>query len=107
MLPKILLYPKVFSHFQVFDQASACLAMAWIHTTARLVNEGEETNMVGTAPISEVMRESGIAEPREEMCAAEKSNSKAEGETEGEDDEEDPNILCPSKPSHIEFGNLL
>jgi hypothetical protein len=32
------------------------------------------------------------------------SNSEVEGESEGEDDEEDPNILCPSKPSHIEFG---
>jgi hypothetical protein len=44
--------------------------MARICTTARLVNEGEETDMAKTAPILEVMRESGIAEPREEMCAS-------------------------------------
>jgi hypothetical protein len=46
--------------------------MVMIHTTARLVNEGEETYMVEIAPISEVMWESGIVEPMEEMCPLEK-----------------------------------
>jgi hypothetical protein len=48
--------------------------MARICTTAKLVNEGEATDMTETAPISEVVRESSIAEPstREEVFVLEK-----------------------------------
>jgi hypothetical protein len=104
VLPKFLLQPKVLSYFQVFDQASTRFAMARIRTTARLMNKGEEADVTETAPISEVMNDSSISVPREEMCALEKSNFEAKGETEGEDVEGDANVLCPSKPSHIEFG---
>jgi uncharacterized protein YciW len=96
LLPNFLLPPKVFSHFQAFNKASTCLTMARIRTTARLVNEGEATYMTQRAPISEVMREPGIAEPstREEVSTSGKSNSRAEGEVEVDGDEEDLNILC-------------
>jgi hypothetical protein len=48
--------------------------MALIHTTARLVNEGDAADMTETALISKVMRESDIAEPstREECLLREK-----------------------------------
>lgn len=48
------------------------------------------------------MRESGIVEPKvlEDIDIAEKNDSEAEADS----DEEDPNILCPRKPSHVEFG---
>jgi hypothetical protein len=74
LLLKFLLHPKVFSHFQAFNKASTCLAMARIRTTAKLVNEGEATDMTETAPISEVVRESSIAEPstRAEVFVLEK-----------------------------------
>jgi hypothetical protein len=109
LLLKFLLPPKVCSHFQAFNKASTCLTMARIRTTVRLGNEGEATYMIETASISEVMREPDIAEPstREEVSTSGKSNYEAQGEAEFDGDEEDPNILCPSKPSHIELGNLL
>ena len=34
--------------------------MARVHSTARLTREGEETEATETAPISEVMRQSGL-----------------------------------------------
>jgi hypothetical protein len=39
----------------------------------------------------------------EEKHIPKKSNSDAEGETDGEDAEGDVSVLCPSKPCHIEF----
>jgi hypothetical protein len=82
--------------------------MARIRPTARLTNEGEETEATETAPISEVMRYSGLvvreggeAFLEEDTRNAEPGNIVAEGRS---DDEEDDGILSPSKPSHIEFG---
>jgi hypothetical protein len=48
------------------------------------------------------MKWSGIIEPKvgEEVGAVERSGS----EPEASSDEEDPSILRPNKPSHIEFG---
>jgi hypothetical protein len=67
-----------------------------------LATEGETLDTVETAPISEVMRESCIAEPNvvEEVCVVERSGSEAEAST----DEEDPSILRLNKPSHFKFG---
>jgi hypothetical protein len=76
--------------------------MARIYMTAKLINESQSAFVTETAPISEVMRELGIVEPKdgEEVPSSEKNNL----EVEGDYDEEDLNILYPSKPSHIEFG---
>jgi hypothetical protein len=99
---KILTASKALLYLQTFCKALICLEMARIRTTAKLINESEAIAMTEMAPISEVMRESGIIEPKdgEEVSTSEKSNSDVEGDC----DEEDPNILYPSKPSHIEFG---
>jgi hypothetical protein len=76
--------------------------MARIRTTAKLINESEPVDVTETASISEVMRETDIVEPKDgvEVATSEKSNSEAKGDNV----EEDPNILYPSKASHIGFG---
>ena len=63
--------------------------------------------MTETAPISEVMRHSGLV-VQEGATAEGTSNAEAE-QTEAEvgsdnESEEGSSILCPTKPSHIEFG---
>jgi hypothetical protein len=77
--------------------------MARVRLIARLTTEGETTDIVETTPILEVMRESGIVEPkaREEVGVVERSDFEADS------DEDDPNILRPNKPSHIEFGKSI
>jgi hypothetical protein len=69
--------------------------------------EGEETEIVETTPISEVMKRSGLV-VSDEVTAEGASNAEAEqivaeGESDNES-EEDNSILSPTKPSHIEFG---
>jgi hypothetical protein len=78
--------------------------MARIRSTAWLTNGGREVDATETAPISKVMKDSSIVAPREEKHVLEKSNYDAEGETDSEDAEGDVSVLCPRKPSHIEFG---
>jgi hypothetical protein len=81
--------------------------MARVRSTARVSHEGEETETTETAPISEVMKWSGLV-VLEEVAAEGASNTEAEqivagGESDNES-EEDNSILSPTKPSHIEFG---
>jgi hypothetical protein len=81
--------------------------MVRVRTTARVSREGDETEATKIAPISEVMRRSGLVS-LEEAIAEGASNAEAEQiVAEGGSDkesEEDNNILSPMKPSHIEFG---
>jgi hypothetical protein len=81
--------------------------MARVRSTARVSHEGEATETAEIAPISEVMKQSGLV-VLEEVAAEGASNTEAEqivvgGESDNES-EEDNNILNPTKPSHIEFG---
>jgi hypothetical protein len=75
--------------------------MARIRSTARLANEGEDTKATEMAPISEVMKRSGLVVQEGEEVIPEKDDAITEAAS---DDEEDDGILSPSKPSHIEFG---
>jgi hypothetical protein len=79
--------------------------MARVHSTARVTREGEETEATETAPISEVMRRSGLVVTEgtidEGTYAAEAEQ--ADIEEENADEEEDYSILIPSKPSHLDF----
>jgi hypothetical protein len=79
-----------------------------IRSTARLTNEGGETETAKESPILEVMRRSGLVIQEEREAFPEKDNCNAEAENiiveAISDDEEDDGILSPSKPSHIEFG---
>jgi hypothetical protein len=81
--------------------------MARVRTTARVSHEGDKTEATKTAPISEVMRRSGLVASEEAIAKgtfnAEAEQIVAEGGSENES-EEDNSILSPMKPSHIEFG---
>jgi hypothetical protein len=80
--------------------------MARVCSTARVTREGEETKATETAPISEVMRQSGLVviegTTDEGAPVAEAEQTIAE-EEDVEEDEEDYIILIPSKPSHLDF----
>jgi hypothetical protein len=78
--------------------------MARVRSTARVSREGDETNVTETAPISEVMRQSGLVVS--EGAIAEGETAEAEQtviDRSDDENEEDNSILSPSKPSHIEF----
>jgi hypothetical protein len=81
--------------------------MARVRSTARVSHEGDETKVTKIAPMSEMMRRSGLV-VQEGAIAEGTSNAEAEqAMTEVESDnesEEDDSILCPTKPSHVEFG---
>lgn len=79
--------------------------MAIVRSTTRLTTKGETPDTVEMAPIFEVMRASGVIEPRvnKEGNTPEGSGSDAEASI----DQEDPNILRPNKSSHIEFGESI
>jgi hypothetical protein len=64
--------------------------------------EGDETEAAETAPISEVMKWSGLVVTNEGASNAKAEQTMVEGEDVGES-EEDYNILIPTKPSHLDF----
>jgi hypothetical protein len=77
--------------------------MARVRSTARVTREGEETKVTETAPISEVMKQSGlvvIEGTTDEGTPVTKAKQTA---AEEEDIEEDYSILIPTKPSHLDF----
>jgi hypothetical protein len=81
--------------------------MARVRSTARVTRDGEETEATETAPISEVMKQSGLVVTE---GAADKGASAAEAEYADieedivDEEEEDYNTLMPAKPSHLDFG---
>jgi hypothetical protein len=72
--------------------------MARVRSTARVTRDREEAEGAETAPISEVMKHSGLV-ASEDAPAAEVEQADAE-ELESEDDYS----AVPTKPSHLEFG---
>jgi hypothetical protein len=81
--------------------------MARVRSTARVSREGDETKVTETAPISEMMRRSGLV-VQEGAIIEGTSNAEAEqvvAKVESDNEsEEDDSIMCPTKPSHVEFG---
>jgi hypothetical protein len=79
--------------------------MARVRSTARVIRDGEEAEATETAPISEVMKRSGLAVPEE----ASKDTPAAEAEQidveEGET--EDEYNAMPSKLATWSLGSLL
>jgi hypothetical protein len=75
--------------------------MARVRSTARLSREGDETEATETAPISEVMKRSGLVVGEEGAYNAKAEQTVVEGEN-VEESEEDYNILIPTKPSHLD-----
>jgi hypothetical protein len=78
--------------------------MARVRTTARVSREGDETEATETAPISEVMRRSGLVASEEVAAEAKQIVAEVEQIVAKGGSEEDNSILSPMKPSHIEFG---
>jgi hypothetical protein len=81
--------------------------MARVRSTARVTHDGEETEATETAPISEVMKRSGLVvtegTPDEGAPATEAERADIEEGDTGEE-EIDYNTAMPSKPSHLDFG---
>jgi hypothetical protein len=81
--------------------------MARVRSTARVTREGEETEATEAAPISKVMRQSGLVVMEgaidEGISGAEAEQADIEEEENADDEEEDYSILIPSKPSHLDF----
>jgi hypothetical protein len=81
--------------------------MARVRSTARVTRDGDEAEGAETAPISEVMRQSGLVVTE---GAADKESTAAETEQadikEGDanEGEVDYDVIMPSKPSHLDFG---
>jgi hypothetical protein len=75
--------------------------MARVRSTARVSREGEETEIAEMAPISEVMKRSGLV-VSEEVTAKGASNAEAEQIVAGDEsdneseDKEEPRVLAHS-----------
>jgi hypothetical protein len=79
--------------------------MARVCSTARVTHDKEETEDTETAPISEVMRQSGLVVTEEAIeQGAPTAETGQDVEEEIADEEEDYRILILSKPSHLDFG---
>jgi hypothetical protein len=83
--------------------------MARVRSTARVFREGDETEMTETAPISEMMRQSGLVVQEgvivEGTSTAEAEQAVAEVESDNES-EDDDSILCPTKHVMLNLGGL-
>jgi hypothetical protein len=81
--------------------------MARVRSTARVTRDGEEAETTETAPISEVMKQSGmvvIGVATEEDAPATEAEYADIEEDVVDEEEEDYNTLMPAKPSHLDFG---
>jgi hypothetical protein len=76
--------------------------MARVRSTARVIRDGEEAEVAETAPISKVMKRSGLAVPEEASEGTPAAEAEQIDVEEGET--EDEYNAMPSKPSHQEFG---
>jgi hypothetical protein len=79
--------------------------MARVRSTARVSHEGDDAKMTETAPISEMMRRSGLVVSEEAVAEGDIAKVEQIVAEDGSDDEfeEDNSILSSSKPSLIEF----
>jgi hypothetical protein len=84
--------------------------MARVRSTARVTHDRKEVVATETAPISEVMKQSGMVVTE---VAADEGASAAEAEYADieedvtDEEEEDYNTLMPSKPSHLDIGKFI
>jgi hypothetical protein len=81
--------------------------MARVRSTARVTRDGEEIEATETAPISEVMRRSGLVVMEgasEEGAPATETEQADIEESDTGEEEIDYNTAMPSKPSHLDFG---
>jgi hypothetical protein len=72
--------------------------MARVRSTASVTRDGEEAEDTETAPISKVMKRSGL------VASEEAPTTKVEQADVEETESEDDYSAVPSKPSHLDFG---
>jgi hypothetical protein len=96
---------KLWTNVQSFNLRLSRTKMARVWSIARVTREGEEVGTSETAPISEMMRRSGLIvqdekeiNPPKDVADDEVEPTTAEADSEDEDDDD---ILNPSKRSHI------
>jgi hypothetical protein len=77
--------------------------MARVRSTARVTRDGEEAEAAETAPISEVMKQSGLV-VLEDVSDEGAPTTEAEQVGAEEGESEDDYSALPSKPNHLEFG---
>jgi hypothetical protein len=81
--------------------------MARVCSTARVTRDGEEAEATETAPISEVMKQSGMVVTEGAADEGASATEAEYGDIEEDvvdEEEEDYNTLMPAKPSHLDFG---
>jgi hypothetical protein len=81
--------------------------MARVRLTTRITRDGEEAEAAETAPISEVMRQSGLVVTEGASvkgAPAAKAEQADIEEGDAGEEEIDYNTIMPSKPSHLKFG---
>jgi hypothetical protein len=81
--------------------------MARVRSTARVTRDGEEAEATETAPISDVMRQSGLVVTEGDTDEGAPTAEAEQADIEEEDvdeEEEDYNTLIPANPSHLDFG---
>jgi hypothetical protein len=103
--PLLLLLRHKRKSFGIFFKKSQQLhhQMARVRSTTRVTRDGEETETAETAPISEVMKRSGLV-VSEDVSDEGAPATEAEQVGAEEDESEDDYSAVPSKPSHLEFG---
>jgi hypothetical protein len=81
--------------------------MARVRSIARVTGDGDEAEATDTAPISEVMKRSGLVVTEgaadEESPAVETEHADIE-EGDVNEGEIDYDVIMPLKPSHLDFG---
>jgi hypothetical protein len=77
--------------------------MARVRSTARVTRDGEEAEAIETAPISEVMKRSGLVAPEDVSVEGAPTAEAEQIGAEGGEYEDDYSVVS-SKPSHLEFG---
>jgi hypothetical protein len=84
--------------------------MARVRSIARVTHDGDEAEAAETAPISEVMRRSGLfvtegaADQESPTAETEQAEQADIEEGDANKGEIDYDIIMPSKPSHLDFG---
>jgi hypothetical protein len=99
----ILLRHKRKSFGKILKSQQLHHQMARVRSTARVTRDGEEAKTAETAPISEVMKQSGLV-VSEDVSDEGAPATEAEQVGAEEDESEDDYSAVPSKPSHLEFG---
>jgi hypothetical protein len=85
-------------HLSLASSKSENIEMARVQSTARVFREGDEVEVTEMAPISELMRQSGLVvskEPITEGTPTAEAEGITVGEGSGNEDEEDYTILIP------------